>query len=298
MKQNETITGTVFNIQRFSLHDGPGIRTTVFLKGCNIRCAWCHNPESFSPKPQLSINFSKCTSCGSCVPECPNGAHSITADGKHLYDASRCTLCQKCLLPCPQGAITAIGETMTPEQVMKTVRKDVRYYERSGGGMTVSGGEPSFQFDFLLALLQLAKKEGLHTCVESNGILLPEKMRRLAEYTDLFLLDFKHSDEEAHIRWTGASNKLVYENLALFDELEQPVILRCPVIPSVNDTPAHLSAIHALKEAHPCIQSAEIMPYHDVGVSKWENIGIDYTLSDVKPPEAEVTRRWREEAGI
>ena len=298
METGRQITGTVFNIQRFSLHDGPGIRTTVFLKGCNLRCAWCHNPESFSDKPQLSIRRDKCTGCGSCVRVCPSGAHTITELGQHLYDPSGCTLCQKCVSACPQSAVTVIGETMTPEQVLDTVCRDIRYYERSGGGLTVSGGEPSFQYDFLLALLQLAKERGLHTCVETNGILSPRKMRKLAEYTDLFLLDFKHHDENEHLRWTGASNRTVLENLALFDGLGQPVILRCPVIPTVNDTEAHLAAIRALQEQHPCIQSAEIMPYHDVGVSKWENIGIGYTLSDVRPPDAEATRSWKEKAGI
>lgn len=296
--QSKPVTGTVFNIQRFSLHDGPGIRTTVFLKGCNIRCAWCHNPESFSAKPQLSVNFSKCTSCGRCAAKCPQGAHRITGEGEHLWDASLCVLCGDCISACPQGVITRIGETRTAEQVMEVVCKDRRYYEKSGGGVTFSGGEPSFQFDFLLSLLQAAKEEELHTCVETNGILHPEKMRQLCAYTDLFLLDFKHTDEEKHIRYTGASNRLVYENLRLFDELRQPVILRCPIIPTVNDTREHLERIRALGKEHGCIQSTELMPYHDVGVSKWKNIGIDYTLSEIKPPSAETTHLWNEEAGI
>lgn len=292
------VKGTVFNIQRFSLHDGPGIRTTVFLKGCNIRCAWCHNPESFSAKPQLSVNFSKCTSCGACVVQCPNGVHAITAEGKHLFEPARCSMCKACVCSCPQGAITAIGETMTAEQVVETVCKDSRYYAKSGGGVTVSGGEPTFQLEFLLEILRRSKEQGLHTCVETNGICAPDKMRRVAEFTDLFLLDFKHFDEEAHRRWTGASNKTVYENLALFDELRQPVILRCPVIPSVNDTPEHFAAIAQLQREHSCIQSTEIMPYHDVGVSKWGNIGLDYSLTEVAPPDGNTAQSWKQQAGI
>jgi pyruvate formate lyase activating enzyme len=278
--------GVIFNIQRFSLHDGPGIRTAVFLKGCNLRCKWCHNPESFTLKPELSVNFSKCVSCGICVPVCSAGLHTIEENGRHKTDFEKCALCGKCADACPADVISVIGREYTADEVIKIVMKDKIYYE-NGGGVTFSGGEPFMQYDFLLELLKKSKENGLHICIETNGIVGAEKLETLCPFVDLFLYDFKHSDDEQHIKYTGFSNKTVLKNLDYLNRAGKEIILRCPVIPSINDTKGHFSAIRELKEKYPMILDIEIMPYHTTGVSKWENIGKIYELADICVPSKE-----------
>lgn len=288
--------GTVFNIQRFSLHDGPGIRTTVFLKGCNLSCAWCHNPESFSCEPQLEVDTVKCTSCGACAAVCPAHVHEIDSEtGEHRFSFERCTSCGACLKACPANAIQTIGEKKTPEEVMEVVRKDLPYYGRSGGGITVSGGEATMQFDFLCELLTLCKQEGIHTCVETNGVLSKERLTALCELVDLFLVDFKHYDTKQHQHYTGAPNEPVYESLSLLREKQKPVLLRCPIIPGVNDCDAHFAAIREIKQTHPNLIGAEVMPYHDIGAVKWKNIGKSYLMRDVVVPTKAQADAWRKE---
>lgn len=293
------VSGTIFNIQRFSLHDGPGIRTTVFLKGCNLSCAWCHNPESFSPEPQLSVDTVRCTSCGTCGQVCKTGAHHIDAKtGVHTFDPKKCTLCGACEKVCPAAAITRIGQTVTVDKVMETVLRDRVYYGRSGGGVTFSGGEATMQFDFLKELLRACRAEGIHTCIETNGILSAERLSALCELVDLFLVDFKLYDSALHLKYTGAPNELVLKSLALLSERKKDVILRCPIIPGVNDTEEHFAAIRALQEQYGNVLDAEIMPYHDIGAVKWKNIGKSYLMRDVKVPSKEQTARWREKIRI
>lgn len=253
---DEKVRGVIFNIQRFSLHDGPGIRTTVFFKGCNLRCAWCHNPESFIKEPQVSIDRKK-----------ENGAD-------------------------PDGAKTTIGKQYTPREVMDVVVKDRAYYERSDGGVTFSGGEPTYQYKFLLELVKLAKQEKMHVCLETNGMVAEKQLIEISQYIDLFLFDFKHYDDAMHEKYIGASNQPILKNLELLNRLEKPLILRCPIIPGVNDVPEHFEAIKALRNKCSNIQNVELMPYHDIGVSKWENIGYDYTLKETKPPRKEQVEEW------
>lgn len=288
--------GTVFNIQRFSLHDGPGIRTTVFLKGCNLSCAWCHNPESFSCEPQLEVDTVKCTSCGACEGVCKQGVHQIDKEtGEHHFSFDQCVQCGACAAACPAGAIQTIGQSMTAEEVMEVVRKDLPYYGRSGGGITVSGGEATMQFNFLCELLTLCKQENIHTCIETNGVVSKERLTALCELVDLFLLDFKHYDSDQHKYYTGAPNEPVYESLALLAQTNKPVLLRCPIIPGVNDCDAHFETIRQIKRTYPNIIGAEVMPYHDIGAVKWKNIGKSYLMRDVTVPTKEQTAAWRAE---
>lgn len=277
--------GVVFDIQRFCVHDGPGVRTTVFLKGCNMRCAWCHNPESFSAEPALLYRAEKCTACGKCAVACKSGAHEATG-GEHIFHRARCTACGACARTCPSGALELSGRRMTAEAVLESVEKDAKYYVSSGGGVTFSGGEASVQFDFLLELLGGCNERGLHTALETNGLITPARLKALLPRTDLFLFDFKHSGADAHRRWTGAPLAPVLETLAALDAAHAHVILRCPVIPGVNDTDAHFESIRALKTKYACIEKAEIMAYHDIGKSKWDAAGLPYTLGALKtvPP--------------
>ncbi len=264
--------GVVFDIQHFCVDDGPGIRTAVFLKGCPLRCIWCHNAEGLSAKPQLYFTRDNCTGCGRCAPVCPHRAHSLTESG-HRIDRTECTACGACAGVCPAEALRIAGRVMTAPQVLAEVAKDKPFFRNSGGGMTLSGGEPLAQGAFSVRLAQLAKAQGIHVCVETSGYGSPEALRRLAEHTDVFLYDYKHSSPQAHKSCTGVDNALILENLELLSGLGRPVILRCPVIPGCNDTPEHYRAIAQLAQRMDNITGVHIEPYHPFGVSKYDAVG-------------------------
>lgn len=280
----------IFDIQRFCVYDGPGIRTTVFFKGCNMRCAWCHNPESFSTAAELLYRAEKCAACGACAA-CPQGAHTF-ADGTHIFHRERCTACGACAAACPNEALELSGQEMDAGAVMKRIDKDAKYYKSSGGGVTFSGGEASLHFDLLMKLLAACRERGYHTALETNGLIPSGRLERLARLTDLFLFDCKHTDPAEHLRWTGAPLQPVLETLAELDRLGANVVLRCPVIPGVNDTDAHFATIRALKKQYACIQKAEIMAYHDIGKSKWDALGLPYTLAALKTVSPEQKSLW------
>ncbi|MDF2485314.1 MAG: cutD 1 [Herbinix sp.] len=298
MCNSEVIKGIIFNIQRFSLHDGPGIRTTVFLKGCNMRCAWCHNPESMRREPQISIDYNRCNSCGECVKVCQAGVHKIETEGLHQTNIADCKLCGACISACPVDAISMVGKEYTPQEVIDVIIKEKKYYERSAGGVTFSGGEPTFQYEFLLQLLQLAKAEQLHICLETNGLVSEPRLIEISQYVDLFLFDYKHSEDELHRKFTGTSNQSILNNLELLNRLQKPVILRCPIIPGINDTREHFDAIRLLKQKYKNIEDVELMPYHTVGVTKWRNIGEYYSLSNIKAPQKEQIDAWHRELNL
>lgn len=187
----------IFDIQRFCVYDGPGIRTTVFFKGCNMHCVWCHNPESFSTDAELLFRHEKCTSCGACTAVCPNGAHEIKADGTHVFDRAKCAACGKCAEVCPNDVLELSGREMTVEAVMKQIDKDAKYYRSSKGGVTFSGGEASLHFELLKKLLTACREKGYHTALETNGLISAAHLKELIPLTNLFLFDFKHSDPDA-----------------------------------------------------------------------------------------------------
>ena len=282
--------GIVFDIQKFCIYDGPGIRTTVFLKGCNIRCQWCHNPESFAAKPQLSFDKDKCVGCGDCARVCEQGVHSFK-NGLHKVDFSKCIACGKCVDACVFQALKIFGKEMTADQVLAEVMKDKKYY-KDDGGVTISGGEPSFQFEFLMELLRKFKEAGLHICLETNGIMSSEKIRMISQYVDLFLLDYKATGFELHKKLTGASNEQMLKNLNLLESLDKPVVLRCPVIPGLNDQDEHFEKIKELKKQHKNIRKVEIMAYHSLGKCKWDSLGFDYSLAYLDDVSKEQKKEW------
>lgn len=298
MEDDGRMKGMVMNIQKFCLQDGPGIRTTVFLKGCNMKCAWCHNPESISPDPELLFYEEKCTGCQRCMQICPGKVHSFAEEeGRlvHRIDRKKCTGCGACAESCLNGALEIAGKQMDTEEVMEEIRKDKKYYSSSGGGVTLSGGEASCQMDFVMELFGLCRQEGIHTALETNGLIAEVNMRKLMTVTDLFLYDYKVTGEEEYRRWTGATGQISLQNLERIDRAGGTVYLRCPVIPGVNDSAEHFAMIRELQRKYPCIKKAEIMAYHDTGKGKWKECGKTYAFPDLKTVSGEQKELWQQE---
>lgn len=281
----------IFDIQRASLHDGPGIRTTVFLKGCPLECQWCHNPEALRAEPQLFYYYDKCTQCKSCETVCPHQVHQFL-DGKHHLNYDACQLCGKCVEACNYDALTIMGREMTVAEVMTEVFKDVEFYKYSGGGITLSGGEPLFQFGFAKQLLKHCKEAKINTCVETSGFISPFKFKQLLPFIDNLLFDYKLSDSEQHEQYTSVPNPVILENLHAAYRFGVDIYLRCPIIPGVNDVPEHFEQIARLSEAYPKFKGIELLPYHDMGNNKRISIGKTKTFTDLKTVSPDVIASW------
>ena len=253
-------TATIFDIERNSYVDGPGIRTTVFFKGCNLRCAWCHNPESQSPRPQMLVYKNKCTGCGKCKEKCPN----------HLES---CELCGKCTLYCPHDAREICGKEYTALEAMREILKDKVFYENSGGGVTFSGGECMLQIDFLEAILKECKSNGVHTAVDTAGHVPFECFEQIIPYTDLFLYDVKCYDSDKHRQYTGASNELILSNLGRLLKMGIAIWVRIPIIPTVNDNEEEMLNIKKFIISCGSPKKIELLPYHAMGEHKYAAIG-------------------------
>jgi glycyl-radical enzyme activating protein len=293
----DKIRGIVFDIQKFCTYDGPGIRTSVFLKGCMMHCPWCHNPESMSPLPQLSFNKDKCINCMKCKEVCPMDVHHFTrgTNGSidHIVDFKLCSTCGKCVKECPQDCLSIFGKRMTSEEVLNSVAKDKKYFDASGGGITVTGGEPTCQTLFLNSILEGAKKIGISTCIETNGVIGKEELNILVDLVDVFLVDYKATGDDCYAL-TGVSEDKIIDTLDFLEMKKARIILRCPIIPTVNDNEAHFRAIRNIREKYHSIESAEIMPYHSIGVSKWHSIGMPYSLENLKTATQEMKNKWTE----
>ena len=276
---------TVFDLQRFALHDGPGIRTTIFLKGCPLNCIWCHNPESKKAKPQLGFLEKKCVYCGKCQQVCPKGVHNIL-ENRHEISFSECALCGKCVDACLNKALKIFGRKMTSDELLKTVVKDRDFYQRSGGGLTVSGGEPMMQFEGLRELLKKAKEMGIHVCLDTSGQASQERYREIAEYVDLFLFDYKLTDPLEHKKYTGVDNRQILSNLDYLCTHGSNVFLRCPIIPGINNKESHYRAIAELSQKYDAIRQVNLMTYHDMAKGKAAQIGETYPLAKLKTIEA------------
>lgn len=278
--------GHVLQVQRFCIHDGPGVRTTVFLKGCPLRCAWCHNPESQRFGPEISYFAAQCLGCQACAVVCPKQGHRF-ADGMHEMDRSQCIHCGQCAAVCV-GALEVIGRAQSVEEVMQTVRQDMPFYGEKGG-LTVSGGEPLSQPEFTAELLRAAKAEGIHTCVETSGFASEKAIRTVAKACDLFLYDVKHMDDEQHKKWTGVSNEIILHNLSLLNDLQKPVSLRCILLPE-GQNDAHWQGVAGLLHRYPVIREVHILPYHVFGTEKAERTGGTPHIPFAQAPDAEMVR--------
>ena len=287
------IKATVFDIQRFSVHDGPGIRTTVFLKGCPLNCLWCHNPESKAQSPEVMLYENLCIGCGECVAACEDKLHTFGDEG-HKIDREGCKRCLDCASACVAGALTVSGKEMTVSEVLSEVMRDKSFYDNSGGGVTVSGGEPLMHADFCRELFREAKEQGISTAVETSGFGKWENIERLTECVDIFLWDYKETDPERHREYTGVDNALILENLAKLDSLGASIVLRCPIIPGLNDRDEHFRGIAEVLNKHTSVIRAELEPYHSLGKGKATAIGKDYPLGDMKSASKDDAKLWLE----
>jgi len=280
------VEGIVTNIQRFSIHDGPGIRTTVFLKGCNLRCFWCHNPETLKPKPELQLFLDRCIGCGECFRRCPQGAH-VMNDGQRVFKRELCQGCGVCADTCYAEALVIAGEVKTVEQVVEEVLRDRPFYETSNGGVTLSGGEPLLQLDFSYAILEQCKQEGVHTAIETAANFQWERVAAILPVTDLVMMDIKLMDSQKHRECTGVPNEQILANALRLGEQPQPLIVRTPIIPGVNDTPEEVKAIAEFAAQLPNLLYYELLPFHPMARGKYHSLDLDYRAQDLKMPKRE-----------
>jgi pyruvate formate lyase activating enzyme len=275
--------GRVADIQRFSVHDGPGIRTTVFLKGCGLRCAWCHNPETLRPGPELQVLPDRCIGCGRCLDACPSGARSKEG-GEMCHRRDLCKACGRCAAVCAPGALVMVGREMETAEVLAEVLEDAPFYRNSGGGMTLSGGEPLFQPEFSVDLLKGAKAAGVHTAVETGLAATWDRVEALLPHADLFMVDLKLMDPAGHRRWTGASNEGILENARRLSGEARALLVRTPVVPGVNDDPASIAAIAEFVKDLPSRVAYELLPYHPLGAGKYRSLGIERRFDGAASP--------------
>ncbi|MFZ5945616.1 MAG: glycyl-radical enzyme activating protein [Bacillota bacterium] len=278
-------TALVSNIQKYSIHDGPGIRSTVFLKGCPLRCAWCHNPETQVFHTEIVWSGKKCIGCKSCTDVCPQQTLEATELGM-VIDAGRCTCCGQCVDACPTLSMERLGKEMSVEQVLTEVEKDQVFYEQSNGGVTLSGGEPLCQTEFAVEFLKRCKKRGYHTTVDTSGYVPESAFDAVLPYVDLFLYDIKHLDDNVHREYTKAPVMPILSNLRHIVDKGANVWIRVPLVPGVNDDPEHILRISALMLALG-LKKIYLLPYHKMAEAKYHRLNLPYTVSHIGEPTAE-----------
>jgi pyruvate formate lyase activating enzyme len=293
------ITGFIFNVQRFSIHDGPGIRTTVFMKGCPLRCFWCHNPEGLHLRPEVQFFPERCIFCGECIVNCEHGGHEFSLDGnqsasEHLYHRENCVSCGECASGCCAEALQMSGEEVTASYVVAEALRDRMFYETSGGGVTLSGGEPLLQREFSRAILQGLRLEEIHTAIETTAFFPWETLAELLPLVDLVMMDIKHMDSDLHKQATGVPNQRILANARRLAESGKPLLLRTPVIPTVNATHHEIGAIAAfireLNQLRPTGASPitlELLPFHRMAGDKYRSLGMEYQAAVLEPPTRE-----------
>jgi pyruvate formate lyase activating enzyme len=291
-KNASDLKGLVFNIERFSVHDGPGIRTLVFLKGCPLSCRWCANPEGIAARPQVVFLPESCIGCASCKAVCPEDAIIRTSDGMITMASEHCNHCGTCVTACPSLARKVYGRSMSINEVFEEIYKDFPFYRRSGGGVTLSGGEPLMQKEFTYALLKFCSQHHIHTAAETCGFADWETVSHTFEFADLILFDFKHVHPLKHTKFTGVDNGKILENMRKLNEQGKDMIIRVPVIPGFNDSAEEMESmakfISQLKRPPPC----HLLPYHALGVSKYKHLGTEPKTRDAEGPSKETMQEF------
>lgn len=278
------MTGLTFNIQRYSIHDGPGIRTTVFLKGCPLSCTWCHNPEGLSPDPEILVVAERCVGCGECAKVCPIPP-AVGPQGQAIAVRQECIRCGRCVVVCTAGARRLVGQTMTVDELLAEVERDRPFYEETGGGVTFSGGEPLAQGEFLLACLAACRERGLHTAVDTSGHAERELVLEVAGLADLFLYDLKIMEDERHRELTGAPLQPILDNLRALDEAGAEIWIRFPVIPGVTDDPGNVEALGAFVESLPRTRVVQPLPFHRTASDKYARLDRPWPHADLRACE-------------
>ncbi len=280
------ILGIVFSIQRFSVHDGPGIRTTVFLKGCPLRCLWCHNPESASPEPEIGYHSSRCTLCTECISVCPSGALTVS-EGKIIRNPVKCLSCFKCTEACPNGATELYGKSMSSDDIVSAVMRDCKYYQKSGGGVTFSGGEPLLQAKFTAECASKLKEKGIHTAVETSLFGSRQSLRTIMPYIDFYMADIKVMNKDIHEKATGCSNEIILENVVYLAQNNADVLIRIPIIPGINDNEENIAETAEFLIKNTPYRRIELLPMHKLAEHKYEALGRDYPIKSFSVPTAE-----------
>lgn len=284
----------IFNIQKYNTHDGDGVRTLVFFKGCPLRCRWCSNPESQRRRPQIMVQRRLCTDCGTCVSVCPARVHVMTPQGHALDVEKECIGCRKCEEQCPSSALSMVGKPMAISDIVDTVEEDRPFYEMSGGGVTLSGGEALMQPEAAVSLLAACRQRGINTAVETSGYAKPETVLEAARHIDLFLFDLKHMDPERHMELTGVHNALIHQNAKLLLDSKHNVRIRLPLLKNINDDASELEAIADFLSpyrGYSNFKGIDILPYHKLGVGKYAQLGLEYQLEDTHSLSEDDIRR-------
>jgi pyruvate formate lyase activating enzyme len=278
--------GVIFDIKKYAVHDGPGIRTTVFFKGCPLACRWCHNPEGISVALHRIYRQERCVSCDECIQVCPQNVMSRTVEGI-VRDPARCNLCQSCAEHCPSGAVEFVGRKVTVNEVIRQIEKDTVFYDQSGGGVTLSGGEPLMQPDFLMELLEACGDLDLHRTVDTTGYAQAELLLQVARKTDLFLYDLKIMDAAKHRNFTGVSNQLILDNLKLLSENKARIQVRIPIIPGINNDADNIHRTADFVTALAGVEHISILPFHNAARGKYGRLGMKCISSDIQSPSDE-----------
>ncbi len=286
----QQIEGIVFNIQRYSIDDGPGVRTTVFVKGCPLTCLWCSNPESQDPLPEVTYRYSSCKRCAVCLKTCPLGIIDMQEDGVHI-DRKSCDRCGKCVEACVTESLRISGKKMTVDEVFNVVKRDIDFYRVSGGGVTGSGGEILMQADFIAELFRRCREEEIHTCADTSGFGTKEAMEKILTHTDLVYYDLKQMDPVKHKEQCGQPNDLILSNLSLVVESKVPLVIRVPMVPGYTDSDENMAAIAKTVAGLTKEAPVNILPYHNYGANKYRMIDRKYQLDGVKPPTEEELNR-------